>query len=113
MTSSIRQTYSPSASGGHTRSSRPTGRCRFFESLADCFIAERLHQPKGNQPVSQQLQGPAAAAFRRLATGQLNDLFFEVAFDLDLVGSRGLRLRVESGLEALRDETLADASDGP
>jgi hypothetical protein len=53
-----------------------------------------------------------ATAFGRVAARQLDQPLFEVAFDLDLVRSRRLRLVVQGRRQALRDQPLADTTDG-
>jgi hypothetical protein len=98
---------------GCTRSRRSTAGCRFFERLAHRLGADRLGQPKHDQLVGQQLQGPAAAPFGRVAARQPDQLLLDVPLDLDLGRSGRLGPGVEGGLEALSDQSLAHPFDRP
>src|SRR5580704_7040387 len=72
-----------------------------------------LDAVQNDETISQQLQSPATAAWRRIATGQLDQLFFDRPLDLDLVGTRRLGTRIQGSIEALADESLPDPLHGP
>jgi hypothetical protein len=85
----------------------------FFQRLADGLGADRLDAAQRDQFVGEQLQGPLATALGWVGTSQADQLLLDVALDLDLVGPWRLGLVVQSSSEALGDEPLADAGDGP
>src|SRR5262249_58807039 len=97
---------------GCTKSRRSRAECRFFESLANRFEADRIDQPKDDHLVGQQSQGPVAASLGRIATGQLDQLLLDIALHLDLVGTERLGSGVDGLLEPLREEAFANAADG-
>jgi hypothetical protein len=49
-----------------------------------------------------------AATFRRITARQLDQLLFQIAFDLDLVRSRRLRFVLDRSQNAFRNQPLAD-----
>src|SRR5262249_821451 len=62
----------------------------FFQRLAPRLDAHAIDQAEHDQFVSQQLQGPVAAALGRVATGQFDQPLCDIALDLDLGGARRL-----------------------
>ena len=83
-----------------------------FDRRAHCLARDALDTSESDQPIGQELEGPAATALRRIATGQLDQLLLDGVGELHFLRSRGLGPMVEGGPEALGHEPLADPGDG-
>jgi hypothetical protein len=81
--------------------------------LANRFGADGIDQAEDDHLVAKQLQGPVAAAKRRVAASHADEFLLDVALDLDLVGPGRLAVAVDGSSKALGDETLANPGDGP
>jgi hypothetical protein len=65
-----------------------------------------------HQFISEQFQGPAAAALGWVAASQSHQLLLDVPLDLDLVRPGRLCLAIHGGRQTLGDELLAHPGDG-
>ena len=86
--------------------------CRFFQRLPHRLGADRIDQTQDDHFVSEQLQGPVASPTGRVGAGQLDQLLFDVSFDLDLVRTCRLRPVIDRRLQSFDDKSFSDASDG-
>lgn len=84
----------------------------FFQRPAHRLTRDAPDASEGDQPIGQELQGPAATASGRIAAGQLDQLLLDRFRDLHLLRSRGLGPVVEGRSQALGHESLADPGDG-
>ena len=85
--------------------------CRFFQRLSHRFGVDRIDQTLDEHFVRQQLQGPVTSPTRRVGTGQLDQLLFDVSFDLDLVRTCRLRPVINCRLQSFDDKSFSDVSD--
>jgi len=84
-----------------------------LKGLPNRLRADGIEQAQTDQFIREQLQGPVAATFGWVATGQADQGLLDIAFDLDLGRACRLWLVVESGQEAFGDEAFPNASNGP
>src|SRR3712207_5967075 len=85
------------------------GLSAFFQRASHRLVADRLDDLEFNELVGQELHGPAAAAFRRLAAGQSNEEGLLPAVQLG--PPAGARLFRERPRQSAFDKAPSDALD--
>src|SRR3954453_10265514 len=83
----------------------------FFQRPAHRLARDTLDAAEGDQPIGQELQGPATTALGRITAGPLDQSLLDRVGALHLLRSRGLWPVVEGRAEALGHEPLADPGD--